>query len=83
MESSNVIQMGEWSYQLLGGAGTESAVIMFVSASAEDVRALQKIADGGHWLVGNVSDLTGAQAVIDKVRPRLVVCETEIEGHGS
>ena len=31
----------------------------------------------------NVPDLTGAQAVIDKLRPGLVVCDTEIEGRGS
>ena len=31
----------------------------------------------------NVPDLIGALAVIDKLRPRLVVCDTEIEGQGS
>ena len=83
METSNMMQTGEWSYQLFGGAGTERAAIVFVSASVEDARAFKKIADGGHWLVVNVPDLTGAQAVIDKVRPRLVVCDTKIEGQGS
>lgn len=56
---------------------------MFVSASAEDARAFREIADSSRWLVVNVPDLTGACAVINKLRPRLVVCDTEIEGQGS
>jgi DNA-binding NtrC family response regulator len=67
----------------LGGAETGRAAIVFVSASAEDAHALREIVDGDRWLVVNVPDLTGAQAVIDKLHPRLVVCDTEIEGRGS
>ena len=59
------------------------AAIVFVSASAEDARAFRRIADGSRWLVVNVPDMLGAEAVIDKVRPRLVVCDTEIEGVGT
>jgi hypothetical protein len=61
----------------------QSPPIVFVSASAEDARAFREIVGCAHWLVVNVPDLTGAQAVIDKVHPRLVVCDTEIEGRGS
>jgi DNA-binding response OmpR family regulator len=61
----------------------ERAAIVFVSASAEDARAFREIAGGSRWLIVNVPDLVGAQAVIDKLRPRLVVCDTEIEGRGS
>jgi DNA-binding response OmpR family regulator len=59
------------------------AAIVFVSASAEDARAFRGIAGGSRWLVVNVPDMVGAEAVIDKVHPRLVVCDTEIEGRGS
>ena len=69
--------------QECGGAGTERAAIVFVSASAEDARAFREIAGGSRWLVVNVPDLIGAQAVIDKLRPRLVVCDTKIDGQGS
>ena len=64
-------------------AGTERAAIVFVSASAEDARAFRKNAGGSRWLIVNVPDLNGARAVIDKLRPELVVCDTEIEGRGS
>lgn len=56
---------------------------MFVSASADDARAFWEIIDPRWWLVVNVPDLIGTRAVIDKLRPKLVVCDTEIEGHGS
>jgi CheY-like chemotaxis protein len=62
---------------------TERAAIVFVSASAEDARAFRALAGGSRWLVVNVPDLTGASAVIDKLHPRLVVCDTRIEGRGS
>jgi DNA-binding response OmpR family regulator len=65
------------------GAVAERTVIVLVSASAEDARAFREILDSSRRLVVNVPDLTGAQAVIDKFHPRLVVCDTEIEGRGS
>lgn len=61
----------------------QRAVIVFVSASVEDARAFREILDSSRRLVVNVPDLTGAQAVIDKLHPRLVVCDAEIEGRGS
>ena len=61
----------------------QRAPIVFVSASAEDARTFRELVDGRRWLVVNVPDLAGAQAVIDKLRPRLVMCDTEIEGRGS
>jgi DNA-binding response OmpR family regulator len=63
--------------------GAEREAIVFVSASAGDARALREIAGLSRWLVVNVPDLAGARAVVDKLRPRLVVCDTEIEGHGT
>ena len=78
-----MIQAGERIYREAGGAGPERAAIVFVSASAEDARAFRDIADGSRWLVVNIPDLTGARAVIGKLHPRLVVCDTEIEGQGS
>jgi DNA-binding NarL/FixJ family response regulator len=69
--------------QEFGRAGTERAAIVFVSASVEDARAFREIAGGSRWLVVNVPDLIGGQAAIDKLRPRLVVCDIEIEGGGS
>jgi DNA-binding response OmpR family regulator len=62
--------------------GAERAAIVFVSASAGDARALREIAGASRRLVVNVPDLVGARAVVDKLRPRLVVCDTEIEGRG-
>ena len=61
----------------------QRAAIVFVSASAEDARTFRELVDSRRWLVVNVPDLAGAKAVIDKLRPRLVVCDTEIEGRGS
>ena len=61
----------------------QRAPIVFVSASAEDARTFRELVDGTRWLVVNVPDLAGANAVIDKLRPRLVMCDTEIEGCGS
>ncbi|MGD0771499.1 MAG: hypothetical protein ABSC05_01620 [Candidatus Solibacter sp.] len=77
------MQSGERINREFGGAGTERAAIVFVSASAGEARIFREIAEGSRWLVVNVPDLIGAQAVIDKLRPRLVVCDTEIEGRGS
>ncbi|MGA2182101.1 MAG: hypothetical protein ABSH47_03665 [Bryobacteraceae bacterium] len=78
-----MIRAGERSYPEFGGAATERAAIVFVSASAKDARAFREITGDSRWLVVNVPDLIGAQAVIDKLHPRLVVCDTEIEGRGS
>ena len=78
-----MMQSGEDSYREFGRAGTERAAIVFVSVSAEDARAFREIVGDSRWLVVNVPDLMGARAVIDKLRPRLVVCDTEIEGPGS
>ena len=61
----------------------QRAAIVFVSASAGDARTFRELVDGSRWLVVNVPDLIGAWAVIDKLRPQLVVCDTEIEGCGS
>ena len=63
--------------------GADREAIVFVSASAGDARALREIAGPGGWMVVNVPDLAGARAVVDKLGPRLVVCDTEIEGHGT
>jgi DNA-binding response OmpR family regulator len=76
-------QSGERIDREFGGAGTERAWIVFISASAEDARAFREVVDSSRWLVVNVPDLIGARAVIDKLHPRLVVCDTEIEGRGS
>jgi DNA-binding NtrC family response regulator len=77
------MQSGERVLQEFGGARTERAAIVFVSASVEDARAFREIAGADRWLVVNLPDLAGAQAAIDKLRPLLVVCDTEIEGQGS
>jgi DNA-binding response OmpR family regulator len=76
-------QAGERKNRGLAGTWIGRAAIVFVSASAEDARAFRECAGAGRWLVVNVPDLAGAWAVIDKVRPELVVCDTEIEGEGS
>lgn len=76
-------QPGERDHQTYAAPGTERPVIVFVAASADDARAFREIVDPHCWLVVNVPDLIGARAVIDKLRPKLVVCDTEIEGHGS
>jgi DNA-binding NtrC family response regulator len=78
-----MMQAEEWILREFGGTVAERAAIVFVSASAEDARAFREIVDGSRRLVVNVPDLIGAQAVIDKLRPRLVVCDTEIEDRGS
>ena len=81
-EMSHVIQAEEQSEWKFGAAGPECPAIVFISASAEDARAFRAIV-ASRWLVVNVPDLAGAQAVIDKLRPALVVCDTEIEGRGT
>lgn len=63
------------------GAGRE--MILFVSASAEDARILQQLLDATSWVVVNVPDLSGARAVLEKQRLKLVVCDVDIEGQGS
>lgn len=73
------MQARERVHQTSVGPGTERAAIVFVSASADDARAFREIVDPRCWLVVNVPDLIGARAVIDKLRPKLVVCDTEIE----
>jgi len=77
------MQAGERIHQTSVGPGTERPAIVFVSASADDARAFREIVDPSRWLVVNVPDLIGARAVIEKLRPKLVVCDAEIEGHGS
>lgn len=77
------MQSGDRIHREFVGAVAERAVIVFVSASVEDARAFRAIVDSSHRLVVNVPDLIGAQAVIDKFHPRLVVCDTGIEGRGS
>jgi hypothetical protein len=67
----------------LESLGTGRLPVVFVSASTEDARALREIADPSRSLVVNVPDLSGARAVIDKLCPSLVLCDTEIEGQGS
>jgi DNA-binding NtrC family response regulator len=78
-----MMQSGERSERGFEAAGTERAGTVFVSASAADARAFRQIVVGSRWLVVNVPDLIGAHAAIDKLRPRLVVCDTKIEGRGS
>jgi hypothetical protein len=63
--------------------GRDREAIVFVTGSVEDACALWEQADSRGWMVVNVPDLRGAYAVIDKVRPALVVCDVEIEGPGS
>src|ERR1035438_9855151 len=76
-------QAGVWIHREAGAAETERAAMVLVSASAGDARALREIIDSAGWLVVNVPDLAGARAVIEKLHPRLVACDTEIEGRGS
>ncbi len=70
-------------YRKATGTGIERDAIVFVSPSIDDARALRQIVDPAGWMVVNVPDLTGARAVIDRLRPALVICDTEIEGKGS
>jgi AmiR/NasT family two-component response regulator len=65
-----------------GRVGTKRLPVVFVSASAADAQELREIT-GREWLVVNVPDLTGAVAVIEKLRPEVVVCDTDVEGNGS
>jgi hypothetical protein len=57
--------------------------IVFVSASAADACSFREALGSSRPLFVNVPDLTGARAVIEKLHPALVVCDTEIEGRGS
>jgi DNA-binding NtrC family response regulator len=66
-----------------GRQGADLAAVVFVSPSAEDARVFRAMIDTGRWLVVNVPDLTGARAVIGKLLPEFVVCDTELEGEGS
>ncbi len=56
---------------------------MFVSGSTSDAQVFRRIVASSGRLVVNVPDLQGAVAVIEKVSPAIVVCDTEIEGKGS
>lgn len=67
----------------LGSLGAERLPVVFVSASAEDACAFRESIDPRRSLIVNVPDLAGAQAVIDKICPALVLCDVEIEGEGS
>jgi DNA-binding response OmpR family regulator len=67
----------------LGSFGTERLPVVFVSASAEGPRTFRELTDPKRLLIVNVPDLAGARAVIDKLSPGLVLCDTEIEGEGS
>ena len=71
------------SHREFAGPGTERAMIVFVSTSAEDARPFRDIVGRSNWLVVSVPDLTAARAAIEQLRPRWVVCDTEIEGEGS
>jgi DNA-binding response OmpR family regulator len=63
--------------------GSGLALIVFVSSSGADAQAFRQIVGSSGQLVVNVPDLCGAIAVIERRRPDLVVCDTEIEGEGS
>jgi len=62
--------------------GSRPALVM-VSASAADARALRQADGADRWMVVNVPDLIGARAVIEKLHPELVLCDTHLEGPGS
>jgi DNA-binding NtrC family response regulator len=63
------------------GAGRE--LVLFVSASVEDARTLQALLGTASWTVVNVPDLSGALAVLEKRRLKLVVFDVDIDGPGS
>lgn len=63
------------------GAGRE--LVLFVSASVEDACLFRQLVDAACWMVVNVSDLSGACAVLEKRHPKLVVCDADIDGPGS
>ncbi len=57
--------------------------IVFVSSSVADADAFRSMAGSSDRLIVNMPDLTGARAAIEKLRPELVLCDTELEGNGS
>jgi DNA-binding NtrC family response regulator len=63
------------------GAGRE--LVLLVSASADDACVFRQLVDAARWMVVNVSDLSGACAVLEKRYPKLVVCDADIDGPGS
>ena len=77
------IVQAERSIPETSGIGSERPVILFVSASVATARAFREALGPGPAVCVNVSDLTGARAVIAKNRPKVVVCDTDIEGLGS
>jgi CheY-like chemotaxis protein len=59
------------------------ALIVFVSSSGADAQTLRRLVGSYGLFVVNVPDLCGAISVIERTRPSVVVCDTEIEGEGS
>ena len=64
-------------------SGSRRTFIVLVSASAAAARALREALGRRGPLCVNVPDLRGARAVIAKVNPPVVVCDTEIDRPGS
>ena len=67
----------------IGWVPTQRVPVVFVASSAKDAQSLRELLDARRWLLVNVPDLTAAQAVIEKLSPGLIVCDTDIEGPGS
>ena len=67
----------------IGWIGAQRYPAVFVASSAKDAHSLRHLLDGSRWLLVNVPDLAAAQPVIRKLSPRLIICDTEIEGQGS
>lgn len=65
------------------GVGSQRPIIVLVSASAAAGHAFREAFGLRGAVCVNVPDLTGARAVIAKVHPAVVVCDTEIDGRGS
>ncbi len=57
--------------------------IVLVSASGADAQSFREFVGRPSRLIVNVPDLRGAAAAIEKLRPALVLCDTDIEGSGS
>ena len=80
MEARKAVQLGR------PGIGTGRRVIpvvLFVSGSVEDARTLRQLVGAASWVVVNVPELSGAYAAVRKERPKLVVCDTDLDGPGS
>jgi len=67
----------------IGWIAAQRCPAVFVASSAKDAHSLRHLLDGSRWLLVNVPDLAAAQPVIRKLSPRLIICDTEIEGEGS